>query len=111
MSEHERVLVVLVDVLSQSESMHGVPNGGNIRPCMLGTDSWMLGRSCLTMHLPYAVLDDHRLLMLCPPLPAEKPPKCKRKIQEPRGGFTIEGVTAQTVTPIPYDIVKEGLQS
>jgi hypothetical protein len=32
-------------------------------------------------------------------------------VQQPREGFTIENVVAQTVTPIPYDIVKEGLQT
>ncbi|BDA48388.1 60S ribosomal protein L21-2 [Coccomyxa sp. Obi] len=41
----------------------------------------------------------------------EKPPKCKRSIVQPREGFTIENVVAQTVTPIPYDIVKEGVQT
>jgi large subunit ribosomal protein L21e len=41
----------------------------------------------------------------------EKPPKCKRAIVQPREGFTIENVVAQTVTPIPYDIVKEGVQT
>ncbi len=42
---------------------------------------------------------------------AEKPPKCKREVQGPREGFMIENVQAQTVTAIPYDIVKEGLQT
>ncbi len=42
---------------------------------------------------------------------AEKPPKTKRPIAQPRDGFMIENVTAQTVTPIPYDIVKEGIQT
>lgn len=42
---------------------------------------------------------------------AEKPPKTKRGIAQPRDGFMIENVTAQTVTPIPYDIVKEGIQT
>lgn len=42
---------------------------------------------------------------------AEKPPKTKREIAQPRDGFTIENVKAQTVTPIPYDIVKEGIQT
>jgi len=41
----------------------------------------------------------------------EKPPKTKRGIAQPRDGFLIENVTAQTVTPIPYDIVKEGIQT
>lgn len=42
---------------------------------------------------------------------AEKPPKTKREIAQPRDGFTIENVKAQTVTAIPYDIVKEGIQT
>ena len=42
---------------------------------------------------------------------AEKPPKCKREVQGPREGFMVENVQAQTVTAIPYDIVKEGLQT
>ncbi len=42
---------------------------------------------------------------------AEKPPKTKRGIAQPREGFTIENVKAQTVTAIPYDIVKEGIQT
>ena len=42
---------------------------------------------------------------------AEKPPKTKRGIAQPREGFMIEDVKAQTVTPIPYDIVKEGIQT
>lgn len=44
-------------------------------------------------------------------LPAEKPPKLKRGIVQPRDGFMIKNVKAQTVTPIPYDIVKEGIQT
>ncbi len=48
------------------------------------------------------------LFVLCA---TEKPPKCKRSIVQPREGFTIENVVAQTVTPIPYDIVKEGVQT
>ena len=42
---------------------------------------------------------------------AEKPPKTKRGIVQPREAFMIEDVKAQTVTPIPYDIVKEGIQT
>lgn len=43
--------------------------------------------------------------------PAEKPPKCKREVAQPRDGFMVTGVQMQTVTAIPYDIVKEGLQT
>ena len=46
-----------------------------------------------------------------PATTAEKPPKCKREVAQPRDGFMITGVQTQTVTPIPYDIVKEGLQT
>ena len=49
--------------------------------------------------------------VLCPWGPAEKPPKCKREVAQPRDGFMITGVKTHTVTPIPYDIVKEGLQT
>ena len=42
---------------------------------------------------------------------AEPAPVTKRKIVEPRGGFMLENVTAETITPIPYDIIKEGLKT
>jgi hypothetical protein len=32
-------------------------------------------------------------------------------VQQPRDGFMITDVKMQTVTAIPYDIVKEGLQT
>jgi large subunit ribosomal protein L21e len=41
---------------------------------------------------------------------AEKPPSTKRLPKGPRGGFTLENVKMETITAIPYDIVKEGLQ-
>jgi len=41
----------------------------------------------------------------------EKLGAIKRPVAQPREGFMIESVKAQTVTPIPYDIVKEGLQT
>lgn len=40
----------------------------------------------------------------------EKPPSTKRLPKGPRGGFTLENVKMETITAIPYDIVKEGLQ-
>ncbi|WIA19237.1 hypothetical protein OEZ86_005601 [Tetradesmus obliquus] len=40
----------------------------------------------------------------------EKPPSTKRLPKGPRDGFTLENVTMETITAIPYDIVKEGLQ-
>ena len=49
------------------------------------------------------------LWCFCPA--TEKPPKCKREVQQPRDGFMITDVKMQTVTAIPYDIVKEGLQT
>lgn len=42
---------------------------------------------------------------------AEPVPKTKRPVDGPRNGFTLEGVTAETITPIPYDIIKEGLKT
>lgn len=40
----------------------------------------------------------------------EKPPVTKRLPKAPRDGFTLENVKMETITAIPYDIVKEGLQ-
>eukprot|EP00775_Hariotina_reticulata_P011896 gene11896-12040_t len=40
----------------------------------------------------------------------EKPPSTKRLPKAPRDGFTLENVKMETITAIPYDIVKEGLQ-
>jgi large subunit ribosomal protein L21e len=40
----------------------------------------------------------------------EKPPSTKRLPKGPRPGFTLENVKMETITAIPYDIVKEGLQ-
>lgn len=34
----------------------------------------------------------------------------KRLPKGPRDGFTLENVSMETITAIPYDIVKEGLQ-
>jgi large subunit ribosomal protein L21e len=41
---------------------------------------------------------------------AEKPVINKRLPVGPRPGFTLENVKMETITAIPYDIVKEGLQ-
>lgn len=41
---------------------------------------------------------------------AEKPAPRKREVAQPRPGFLLEGVKMETITPIPYDIIKEGLQ-
>lgn len=53
-------------------------------------------------------------LLLCTFLllfvPTEKAPVLKRLPKGPRDGFTLENVTMETITAIPYDIVKEGLQ-
>jgi large subunit ribosomal protein L21e len=38
-------------------------------------------------------------------------PVCKRMPKGPREGFMLENVSMETVTAIPYDIVKEGLQT
>ena len=37
----------------------------------------------------------------------EPAPKCKRQIPGPRAGFTITDAKPQTITAIPYDIVKD----
>jgi len=34
----------------------------------------------------------------------------KRKPALPRAGFVLAGVTTETVTPIPYDIIREGVK-
>lgn len=41
---------------------------------------------------------------------AEKPAPRKREVAQPRPGFLLEDVKMETITPIPYDIIKEGLQ-
>ncbi|CAG9462620.1 unnamed protein product [Pedinophyceae sp. YPF-701] len=33
----------------------------------------------------------------------------RRKPAEPKGAFSVSNVSLQTVTPVPYDILKEGL--
>ena len=48
---------------------------------------------------------------LCACERAEKMPVTKRLPKGPREGFMLEGVKMETVTAIPYDIVKEGLQT
>ena len=40
----------------------------------------------------------------------EKAPETKRTIPGPRAGFTLENVKTEILTPIPYDIVREGVQ-
>ena len=40
----------------------------------------------------------------------EKAPKTKRNPVGTREGFVLENVVPETITAIPYDIVKEGLQ-
>jgi hypothetical protein len=34
----------------------------------------------------------------------------KRQVAGPRPSYTLENVKFETITPIPYDIIKEGLQ-
>ncbi len=41
---------------------------------------------------------------------AEPAPKTKRMPVAPKDGFLLENVTMETITAIPYDIIKEGLQ-
>lgn len=40
----------------------------------------------------------------------EKPGPLKRQPKQPRGGELVENVKAETVTPIPYDIVREHIK-
>jgi len=40
----------------------------------------------------------------------EAAPNVKRQAQGTRGAFTLENVKMETITAIPYDIIKEGLQ-
>jgi large subunit ribosomal protein L21e len=39
----------------------------------------------------------------------EKPPTLKRAVKGPRDGFTLTDVAMETMTAIPYDIIKEGI--
>ncbi|KAK9807347.1 hypothetical protein WJX73_004182 [Symbiochloris irregularis] len=41
----------------------------------------------------------------------EPVPKTKRQVAGPRPGFVLENARPQTITPIPYDIIKEGLKT
>ena len=50
------------------------------------------------------------LLLLFCLLLTEKAVIAKRLPVGPRPGFTLENVKMETITAIPYDIVKEGLQ-
>ena len=43
--------------------------------------------------------------------PAEKAGPQKRAVAGPRKAFTLENVTLETITAIPYDILKEGLKN
>ena len=42
---------------------------------------------------------------------AEPVPKTKREVAGPKPGFMLENARPQTITPIPYDIIKEGLKT
>lgn len=44
-------------------------------------------------------------------LKGEPAPKTKRHPVGPRGGFMLQNVTMETITAIPYDILKEGVVS
>lgn len=33
----------------------------------------------------------------------------RRQVKQPREGFTLQSVQMQTVAPIPYDVLKEGV--
>ncbi len=49
-------------------------------------------------------------VLLCVPL-AEKAGPQKRPVAGPRKGFMLEDVKLETITPIPYDILKEGVKT
>ena len=42
---------------------------------------------------------------------ADAPPVTKRQPVGPRPGFTLTKVQPETITAIPYDIIKEGIQN
>lgn len=42
---------------------------------------------------------------------AEAVPTTKRTVAGPREGLTIKNVKPETITAIPYDIIKEGLKT
>ncbi|KAK9815510.1 hypothetical protein WJX72_004886 [[Myrmecia] bisecta] len=44
-------------------------------------------------------------------LRGEKPGPRKRPVALPRDGFTVTDAQMETITPIPYDILKEGIQN
>ncbi len=44
-------------------------------------------------------------------MPAEKAGPQKRPVAGPRKGFMLEDVKLETITPIPYDILKEGVKT
>ena len=44
-------------------------------------------------------------------LHAEKAGPQKRPVAGPRKGFMLEDVKLETITPIPYDILKEGVKT
>ncbi|KAK9854187.1 hypothetical protein WJX84_003619 [Apatococcus fuscideae] len=41
----------------------------------------------------------------------EPVPDCRRKVAGPRPAFMLESPKYETITPIPYDIIKEGIQN
>ncbi len=43
-------------------------------------------------------------------LPAAPAPVTKRLAAQPRAGYMLTNVKPETITAIPYDIIKEGLQ-
>ena len=52
------------------------------------------------------------VLMVAPHvLSAEKAGPQKRPVAGPRKGFMLEDVKLETITPIPYDILKEGVKT
>lgn len=52
---------------------------------------------------------EHAFAVCCSLCLAEKA-VTKRQVAGPRPSYTLENVQPETITAIPYDIIKEGLQ-
>lgn len=66
---------------------------------------WKSAAAKWQQHVPHICI-----VVVCGCCVTEKPPSTKRLPKGPRAGFTLENVKMETITAIPYDIVKEGLK-
>jgi large subunit ribosomal protein L21e len=41
----------------------------------------------------------------------EKPPLLKRQPEQPKSGELVTNVSAETITPVPFDIIREGIKN